>query len=1075
MKKILTVLILGISFIAYCKLIPSMNIDKKGVIKFPNGYIQVDYKGRNWISSSNRHVVPDKGFPKETATDWTMDGMWNVKTGEHLKYLQKIVKLSNLKYLFEANTSSKEKFSPNEISLTIGLKAKHYKGNALLIDGKKIEFPANFSKIRLYGKKKAQKLSIPTTSGMLNFTGNMNLIVQDNRKWNLDEYSVRIRFSPYHGNMTKSGIKVNFELKPYTTSPIDISKQCNMGFKDDVAGDGKGGWTDQGVNDLRMMRPGKKKFLEVKFDVINPAKNEGKSCMIFKGKERPYFLDQAIIEGKQASYEAIYLLHATAWRTEDGARVGSVQVKYSDNTDEVIDVVAKRDVDDWFNGDNKPNGRNVWTGKTRNVSLYLSKFTIKNKPVDKFIFKSENKSVWMVVGLSGGDDIPLPKLFPSAIVSGKEWMPIKNDLLIKPGSALDFSKVFPKEKPAGKFGFITVKNGHFEFTGKPGKRQRFYGINLTPPYYPEYAHIDKMADYILAMGYNSARLHHYDRDVTDKSDPRCTKLDQKGMQQFDYIFARLKERGIYISTDLYSRRTIKPGAIKGIKGSISKADYKVLVAVLPDAWENWKEFATNVLEHKNYYTGIKLKDDPALFSICLVNEDNIQHNYSLSSAKVKKLFKEAYKKSGTKKDFYSYLTELGINFYKKSSAYLRNIGVKALLTSCNAHIPGMTEAREILSMRNHYDYVDNHTYWDHGKYNRKSQRWETRNNCALTERASSPRAIMGTRIFDKPFMITEFNFCYPNHYRAEGGPLIGAYCALQDYDGIFHFNLAHFPKRNYISHFDFALDPVALLAERIALLFFLRGDVIPAKNKLPVVVDFDNGSFPENYNLLGLVSQIGGIYSGAKLPKNTVFYSGVKNNIYKKKFVPVTENFVEKLLEHNLINKHNIDLKSDTFISDTNQIQLHAKAGRFQTVTAKSECFILTEGQSETGSSVSVKNIESRSVVFVGALDNTKIEKSSSLLILHLTDAQNSEAVYTDQFHTKPIRKGHLPAVIRTGEADISIKTQMQHPQVWALDLSGARIAKVPFEFKNGTLKIKLKIKNTKITQPVLSYEVINK
>jgi hypothetical protein len=35
--------------------------------------------------------------------------------------------------------------------------------------------------------------------------------------------------------------------------PLDLRARVNMGFKDDKSGDGKGGWTDQGDNDFRMM------------------------------------------------------------------------------------------------------------------------------------------------------------------------------------------------------------------------------------------------------------------------------------------------------------------------------------------------------------------------------------------------------------------------------------------------------------------------------------------------------------------------------------------------------------------------------------------------------------------------------------------------------------------------------------------------------------------------------------------------------------------------------------------------------------------------------------------------------
>jgi len=71
-------------------------------------------------------------------------------------------------------------------------------------------------------------------------------------------------------------IKQNF-------TPLDLSKAANMGFADEIAGDGKGGWTDQGsLNDLREFTlRGLNKLQYVDFYIIDPEENDGKSCIVW--------------------------------------------------------------------------------------------------------------------------------------------------------------------------------------------------------------------------------------------------------------------------------------------------------------------------------------------------------------------------------------------------------------------------------------------------------------------------------------------------------------------------------------------------------------------------------------------------------------------------------------------------------------------------------------------------------------------------------------------------------------------------------------------------------------------------
>lgn len=95
---------------------------------------------------------------------------------------------------------------------------------------------------------------------------------------------------------------------------IDLRNHCNMAFIDETEGDGKGGWTDQGpTHDLRIAPLGAETFGGVPFQVIEPDKNKGRSCIVLKGKHGPAF--PARVDGIQVGryVRRMFFLVASAW------------------------------------------------------------------------------------------------------------------------------------------------------------------------------------------------------------------------------------------------------------------------------------------------------------------------------------------------------------------------------------------------------------------------------------------------------------------------------------------------------------------------------------------------------------------------------------------------------------------------------------------------------------------------------------------------------------------------------------------------------------------------------------------
>ena len=74
----------------------------------------------------------------------------------------------------------------------------------------------------------------------------------------------------------------------------------------------------------------------------------------------------------------------------------------------------------------------------------------------------------------------------------------------------DFSHLL--DAPAGKHGFVKVKDGHFYF--EDGTHVRFIGFNVaTRSNTPDYETAEKLAERFASMGVNMIRLHAADAPI----------------------------------------------------------------------------------------------------------------------------------------------------------------------------------------------------------------------------------------------------------------------------------------------------------------------------------------------------------------------------------------------------------------------------------------------------------------------------------------------------------------------------------------------------------------------------------
>ncbi|MFA7235291.1 MAG: hypothetical protein WC058_00380 [Phycisphaeraceae bacterium] len=148
-------------------------------------------------------------------------------------------------------------------------------------------------------------------------------------------------------------------------------------------------WTDEGDNDMRNLPVGKGRFGAIEFDVIDPAKNDGRAMLYLKPGScdvpTAANIDVAHLRGR-----SVYFLHAMAHSISGGAVAGIYDVTYDDGCVERIYLRHGQEINLWWGTSdravNRAMARRAWWGGNptwKNVGLYM--FGWNNPHPDKAI------------------------------------------------------------------------------------------------------------------------------------------------------------------------------------------------------------------------------------------------------------------------------------------------------------------------------------------------------------------------------------------------------------------------------------------------------------------------------------------------------------------------------------------------------------------------------------------------------------------------------------------------------------------------------------------------------------------
>lgn len=957
--------------------------------------------------------------------------------GQFADVRESITPVSETEFRLDFQAKFREPTKINSLHAAIRIPTE---ARLLYIDDQAIQLPETFHDM-VIGRYKAGRISIPVEGGVvLQVTGDpLNVFIQDNRRFNMETFAIRLYATPSQGCMTQSELHLPFQLcRPKTWNVglasvvnASLSELCSLSNGSDVA--------DVEIDSIR-----------VDNIAINLSRSENKQFLLVKDKCN---LDLP----KDNTATAVTLIHTCFGSQNNGETIGNIVV---DDSSEVIPVVAGRDCSSFLNPIRGKNSAIAWEMEHSDdvFVLYASTFILQKPNPKALRFESLLADTKWAIASVTLSDAPI-RFFsysrePIERKEDHEWMKLTYKRVLNSGSPLDFS--FLVDAPAGKYGFIRPKSdGTLTFSDAPDKRIRLFGVNLCfTASFLEKDQAEKLADYLVYCGYNSIRIHHHDTLLTDETSEDSVTFNKSQLDKLDYLVFCMKQRGIYVTSDLYTNRNFKRGdRIPECEDYSEKFAMKMLLPISHAALENWKEFARRWMTHKNPYTGLTWAEEPALYCLNLVNEETLRCYWNQSPS-IAKLYKEAYvtfcndkkidggEASRSNPLFLDFLNEIQGKVLDEQIRFAKEtLNVQALITSLN-----YCTDMPLTVLRNKFDLVDNHAYFDHPGF--PQSKWclpfSYRQGSAIRCMASVPRNLMPTRIPEKPFISTEFNYCSPNIHRAEGGPLIGAYAALQGWDALYHFEWSHSSKGVHtVSHivtFDISSDPLGQLADRISMAMFCRGDVSSAQEMYVYPVSGgEHGGFPVQFEKLGLITKIGSVPGDVnapgvqKLTKTEILESSLQNKE------------IEKLWRAALEKKR--------AVSATGEIQLDSENGIFIVSSPCTQSITLPLGSAQADV-LRVKDASCFQTVAAISLDGIPLQESKSVLIIHLTNVTNTGMRFSDGSFTLLERNGNAPLLVKRGNATIELICDCPY-QVTALDCDGRPYGNLPSDFHANVFSFK--------------------
>lgn len=663
------------------------------------------------------------------------------------------------------------------------------------------------------------------------------------------------------------------------------------------------------------------------------------------------------------------------------------------------------------------------------------------------------------------------------VVAGERgWVPVAPFDWIREGTALDLSKQGTIDAPAGKYGRVKRVGDHFEFENLPGVKQRFYGPNSQCVSSAKPEQSAQLIREFVRSGYNAVRIHHHENALapTNGADKSCVELNPVALTNFDAYVAACVTNGIYLTIDLYTTRYPSWASIGVDRDIVVDPQFdaiKPLFQVSDKALENLFAFNRNLFLHKNFFTGRSLAEEPALISICVINEGWNGGLFTQPAAQCRRYpeFRVkwdewlAEKRRQMPKSFSSenvpddppeslsaakggpayllFLRDLETKLVARARMFIREeLKCPVAITDLNNDGGQYVGYRRL--MNDEFDYLDQHFYEDHPQYLgvRLQMPAKLGMNNINSIRNGDMGAIksVGNRLYGQPYCFTEYNYCAPGQYRFSGGLVFGAQAALQDWAGLWQHSYELPNSTARFGWFEVPKDPLMRAFTRAIFFLYAHQDMKPLSREYLIgypATDLDkvtveaqnhvslNKSVP--FKWAAWYARLGGVIDDAA-PKDAVF-AGCWPGIADKGRDAVLKD---------LGLSRTADGKMP--VAGEGQVVIDEDAGSIGVSTPGTAGGFAEAGEIvSSGLTAQIGAVPA--AIWASALDGKPLTASRRILLTHLTDLQQSGIEYLDESKIYQLEWGNLPYLMRKSRATVELSVGEGHFAVYGLARNGER------------------------------------